>query len=108
MRLLCYPGPESEVETFFTNVVVGDSPVKILEHRANPTTARDRISLKAFIYNVNRYLKERFKLKGIFSKNAAKQRNVQIKNSVAPFLGVLFHLETFRIPGVGSNGSSNY
>jgi hypothetical protein len=49
--------------------------------------------LKAFLFNVRKYLKDKWKVKNLFSKNAAKQRNVYIRYSLFPFLKVMSTFE---------------
>lgn len=39
------------------------------------------------MYNVEKYMRLKYKVKNIFSINAAKLRNVYIKFSMYPFLG---------------------
>lgn len=43
--------------------------------------------MNAFLYNVKKYMKLKYKIKNLFSVNAAKKRNVYIKFSLYPFLG---------------------
>lgn len=72
MKQLGYPerNIDDDVRRFFSNVVLGDSPVDMLIPPV--TKMKDKISLRAFLFNVSKYLKGKIKLKDIFSKNAAK------------------------------------